>query len=209
MIVLGCDPGFASLGLATVDIGPTSERLVDCWVVRTEPSAKKRDTRQSEDLARRARELAAHLERAVVAHQPAVVCAETMSWPRDMKAATRVALAWGALCAVLERHGIPLVQASPQEIKKTLCGRKGASKGDIALAVERRFPDVTWPSQATLQEHAADAIAVVLACLQAETVRLARRLDGPRSYDQGVDPVLGDRLRPMHAGRDMSGADGT
>ncbi len=178
MIALGIDPGFASLGLAAVDLDEHVVRVPRCWVVRTEPSAKKRSVRQSEDLVRRCRELAVALERAIAEWRPAVACAETMSWPRDMKAATRIALAWGAVAAVLERHGIPLVQASPQEVKKALCGSKSASKEDVQVAVESIVEAVTWPAQKTLVEHAADAIAVVLTCRDAELVRALRRVAG-------------------------------
>lgn len=175
MIVLGIDPGFAALGLAVVELGDVV-RVPRCWVERTEPSAKKRSVRQSEDLVRRCRELAVALERAIAEWHPAVACAETMSWPRDQKAATRVALAWGVIAAILERHGIPLVQASPQEVKKSLCGRKDASKDDVQVAVEGLVEAVTWPPQKTLIEHAADAIAVVLTCRDSEVLRMARRL---------------------------------
>ncbi len=175
MIALGIDPGFASLGLAAVDLG-NLVRVPRCWVERTEPSAKKRSVRQSEDLVRRCRELSLVLERAIAEWHPAVACAETMSWPRDMKAATRVALAWGVIAAVLERHRIPLVQASPQEVKKALCGSKSASKEDVQAAVEERVEAVTWPAQRTLIEHAADAVAVVLTCADSDVVRAARRV---------------------------------
>jgi Holliday junction resolvasome RuvABC endonuclease subunit len=57
-----------------------------------------------------------------------------------------------------------------------MCGTKTASKDEIAAAVEARFPDVIWPTQSTLQEHVADAVAVVVACLPAEVLRLARRM---------------------------------
>lgn len=174
MIALGLDPGFASLGLAAVELGDVVQ-VPRAWVERTEPSAKKRDVRQSEDLVRRCREITGCLERAIAEWHPAVACAETMSWPRDMKAATRIALAWGVVAAVLERHGIPLVQASPQEVKKHLCGRKDASKDDVMLAVEARVESVTWPPQKTLVEHAADAVAVVLTCADSDVVRAARR----------------------------------
>lgn len=175
MIVLGVDPGFAALGLAAVDVSPDGEHLVDCWVVTTEPSTRKQAVRDSEDNARRAREITRALQTALDVHRPTVVAAETMSWPRNASSAAKVALAWGALCALLERGGLPLVQASPQDVKRAVCGVKNASKDDVALAVEARFPEVTWPTKATLQEHAADAIAVVVACLDSELVRLARR----------------------------------
>jgi crossover junction endodeoxyribonuclease RuvC len=174
VIALGIDPGFASLGFAAVELSAVV-RVPRCWVERTEPSAKKRDVRQSEDLVRRCRELTVALERTIAEWHPAVACAETMSWPRDMKAATRVALAWGVIAAVLERHGIALVQASPQEVKKAMCGSKSASKEDVQLAVEERVEAVTWPTQKTLVEHAADAVAVVLTCADSDVVRAAMR----------------------------------
>lgn len=176
MIALGVDPGFAAVGLSAVELSPSSEKLMRCWVFRTEPSEKKREVRASEDSARRTRELAEVYERAIGVYRPTVICAETMSWPRNAGAVAKVALSWGALCAVLQRHNLPLVQASPQEVKKALCGRKDASKEDVALAIEQRFPNVEWPKVKGLIEHAADATAVVVACLNSEVIRLARRM---------------------------------
>jgi hypothetical protein len=42
--------------------------------------------------------------------------------------------------------------------------------------VQRRFPGIELPRQTTLVEHAADATAVVLACLDSQVLQLARRL---------------------------------
>jgi Holliday junction resolvasome RuvABC endonuclease subunit len=85
-----------------------------------------------------------------------------------------VALAWGVVVAVAQRHGLPLVQASPQEVKLALVGRKSAPKEEIVAEVERRWPELELPSQVTLQEHAADAVAVVLACLDSPVLEMAR-----------------------------------
>jgi crossover junction endodeoxyribonuclease RuvC len=175
-MVLGVDPGFAAFGLAAVELVEAGLRPVAAWVERTEPSARKRAVRASEDNVRRAQELAAALERAVARFAPVAVAAETMSWPRDAGAATKVALAWGVLVAAAHRHGLPLVQASPQEVKRALVGRKSAGKAEIVAEIERRWPELELPAQATLQEHAADAVAVVVACQTSEVLQMARRL---------------------------------
>lgn len=176
MILLGVDPGFAVMGFAAVELHPDKHRdKLTCWVVRTEPSHRKRNVRASEDNVRRTREIAKAVSKAIYEHEPLVLCVETMSWPRNAGSVAKIALAWGALCAVAERHGIAIVQASPQEVKKAVTGSKTASKAEVIQAIEARWPDVVWPEQATLVEHAADAAAVVLATLDSDVVRLARR----------------------------------
>jgi crossover junction endodeoxyribonuclease RuvC len=176
MIVLGVDPGFASLGLAAVELGVDTCAPLAAWVVRTEPSARKRAVRASEDNVRRCLELATALEAAVTRWRPVALAAETMSWPRNAGAAAKVALGWGVVVAMAHRHGLPLVQASPMDVKRALLGRKTASKEEMIAEVGRRWPDLELPPQATLQEHAADAVAVVLACLDSPALQMARRL---------------------------------
>jgi crossover junction endodeoxyribonuclease RuvC len=175
VIVLGVDPGFASLGLAAVELAG-DVRPLEAWVVRTEPSSRKRAVRASEDNVRRCVELATALEAAVTRWKPVALAAETMSWPRNAGAAAKVALAWGVLVALAHRHGLPLVQASPPDVKRALLGRKSAAKEEMIAEVERRWPELELPSQVTLQEHAADAVAVVLACLDSPVLVMARRL---------------------------------
>ena len=176
MIVLGVDPGFAALGLAAVEIGAGAPQPRAAWVERTEPSPRKRAVRASEDNVRRAQELANALERAIAEWQPVALAAETMSWPRNAGAVAKVALAWGAVCACASRHALPVVQASPQDVKRALVGRKSASKEEVIAEVERRFPELELPEARTLQEHAADATAVVLACLDSPVLGMARQL---------------------------------
>jgi len=181
VIVLGLDPGFAALGLAAVDLTPGAERVHRAWVVRTEKAARKVEVRASDDNVRRAREIAAELERAAVEWDPVALVAEAQSWPRNAGASAKVGIAWGLVAALAERHGLPLVQASPQDVKRATCGAKTASKAEVIAAIEARFPDVVWPRQATLVEHAADAVAVVLACLDSPVLAMARRLGAGRA----------------------------
>ena len=66
----------------------------------------------------------------------------------------------------------------PQDVKRAVTGSKTASKDDVIAAIEVRFPDVEWPKQTTLWEHAADSVGVVLACLDSPALQMARRLAG-------------------------------
>lgn len=181
MIVMGIDPGFAAFGIAKVEVRPARDGGLDVLaletrVLRTAPSAKKAAVRSSEDLVRRCGELVLGIEAAVQDWKPLALAGETMSWPRDLRAATRVALAWGVIAAIASRYSLPVVQASPQDVKKALVGSKSASKEEIIGAVLARWPHLELPKQTTLHEHAADAAAVVYACRDSQVITMAARI---------------------------------
>lgn len=186
--VLGIDPGFASVGCAILKLTPQGEVPILMEVIRTEKSAAKRNVRASDDNLERAKEIVTHLRRLVTTFDVRIICAETMSFPRNASAAAKMAICWGLLAAVASEHGIPVVQASPQEIKKAVCGRKDASKEDVQTALQARYPllaeSVTkngGPSilrdvPRSLWEHPYDAAAAVIACRDSEVFLLARRM---------------------------------
>ncbi len=179
MTVLGIDSGLASCGLAVVRLLPAGEELVRAWVFTSKPSDRKVGVRAADDLARRARELAAEVIDALEAHRPVAIAIEAPSWPRNAGSAAKMGAAFGVVFALAQRFDLPLVQASPMDVKLAVTGRKTAAKDEVVLAVETRFPGIEWPRQTTLWEHAADAVGVVLACLDSEPLRMARRLAAP------------------------------
>jgi Holliday junction resolvasome RuvABC endonuclease subunit len=176
VIVLGIDAALCNLGIAAVDITPTGERVVETLVARTEPSPKKRKVRAIDDDARRVDELVRALDAAVTKHRPAVLAVEATGAGKGSKAVRAMALVFGAVVTVARLRGLPLVQANPIDVKLAMTGRKNASKDEVILAVEQRFPDVEWPSPVGIIEHAADAVGVVVACLDTDALRMARRL---------------------------------
>lgn len=178
MIVLGIDGGFASMGLAAVELLPDNERVIKAWVVCTELSAKKRGVKAGDDTCRRARELAFAVGRAVDAYDPIAIAIESPSWPRNCGVAAKMGVAFGVVFALSETHRLPLVMASPQEVKRAVCGAKTASKDEIIHAIEMRYPEIGWPKRTTLWEHAADAVGVVVACLDSPALQMARQLFG-------------------------------
>jgi Holliday junction resolvasome RuvABC endonuclease subunit len=193
--VLGLDPGFASMGYALLELHPTGGAdVVGLGVIRTKKSAAKRGVYAADDNLRRARGLAVSLAELVETHGVVAICAESMSFPRNASAAGKLSMAWGILAA-LTGADLPLVQASPQRIKEALCGRKDASKGDLEFELLKRYGNdiecLLDEVPASLHEHAYDALGAIAACLDSETIRLARTMAAQRSVNPARNAASG------------------
>lgn len=178
-IILGIDPGLASFGVAVVELLPEGERVLALEVIRTAKSAAKHDVLAACDNVRRARELAAALESIIRERCPVAIAAESMSFPRSSSVAGKMCLAWGVVSALAEEHGLPVVQASPQQVKAAVVGDKSASKLDVESALLRRYGNaiealVHVPDGQ--REHAFDSLAAVVASLGSDVVRMARAM---------------------------------
>jgi crossover junction endodeoxyribonuclease RuvC len=180
MIVLGIDAALCNLGLAAVELAASREHLVEVMVARTEPSPKKRRVRAIDDDARRVAELVVALERFIDRHRPAALAVEATGAGKGSKAVRAMALVFGAVVAVAKVRGLPLVQASPTDVKLAIAGRKDASKDDVVAAVVKRFPGVAFQGPRGVWEHQADAVGAVVACLDADVMRLARQFGAQR-----------------------------
>ena len=180
-VVLGLDPGFASFGWCALSLTaapsllPVQLRAVAAGVLRTSKSAAKHHVYASDDNVARARDLWVRLSMLVAEFKPAALCAEAMSFPRNASAAAKVAISWGLLAALAEEHRLPLIQALPQAVKLACCGKKDASKDEVALAVA----NLTGMHDGLLggvpkgqYEHPYDACAVAVACLGSDVLRL-------------------------------------
>lgn len=178
MKVLGIDPGLANMGLCVVELKPRTEEVVFLEVLTTEKSNKKQNILVSSDTFRRCREMAASLNRVLVQQNPSIIAVESMSFPRNASSAAKTAVTWGIIGTLAELYDLPVVQASPQEIKKCLCGKRTASKLDVQAELKLHFPDAfqsfveRYPQ--SKHEHGFDAVGVVFACLSSEVVRMAR-----------------------------------
>ncbi len=190
VICLGVDPGFASLGLAAVQLFRNAKPLViRVAVVRTEKAAKKRAILSSDDNVDRARTLARTFRNWTRVERPyggpnddntarvRVIGAESMSYARNASAAHKVGICWGVIVAVADAEGLPIAQTSPQDVKKRAAGAKTASKMDVQLAVSAACDFLPEPAEVLRdmalgqREHAYDAIASALAVIDGDLVR--------------------------------------
>lgn len=180
-LVLGIDPGFASLGWCRFGLGktPQDDLVLGMGVIRTDKSAKKVNVLASNDNHRRICEIFKVLF--PLAQEVVMFAAESQSWPRNASSSAKVGMAWGVISSLSELLGVPLLQMSPQALKKSVCGKKTASKEEIAAALIERYgiviDDVLLKDVPQGQkEHAFDALGSVRAVLDGEEVKLARQM---------------------------------
>lgn len=176
--VLGIDGGLASMGYAVVRLDPVGETVLAMGVIRTEKSSAKRRVLASDDVDRRAVEIAHELEALQVAYAIRAVCQESMSFPPSSSVSAKLGVARGVVAAHTARFGLPRVGESPQGIKKAVAGQKNASKEQVEAAVRERYCGKPYQDigfllgevPVGLHEHAYDALAAIVACLQSDVV---------------------------------------
>lgn len=153
------------------------DRVVASGVVTTEKSSKKRNVLAADDNLRRAKEVAAVLTGLVDLWKIKAICAESMSFPRNASAAAKMAMTWGVVATLSSMKSIPVVQASPQEIKANLCGRRDASKEDIqgkVIEVHEELPGFLQDIAPSNRNHAYDAAAAYMASASCELISTLR-----------------------------------
>lgn len=185
MRIVGLDPGLATLGLADVVIGPGGVERAALYTFRTTKESKKRKLRVADENAERLGVQFDRIARVIGDDVPAVIVAESVSFPRSSSAAAKIAMAWGAFVAFARLNGCALLQLTPQELKSAVTGSKSASKGDVEGALRAAWPALCEPVDhqgkpvpATAREHAFDALAAVHAALDSDVVRALRRSHG-------------------------------
>jgi crossover junction endodeoxyribonuclease RuvC len=179
-IILGLDPGFASVGYALMQWQQGKLAVLDVGVIHTKKDNKKNSVLACEDNLERAREISVALRKFFFKHRIAAVCAEAMSFPRQASVAAKMAMCWGVIADISVTEQVAIQQPTPQRVKKALCGSIKATKEDVEKAVCARVGGDLEARIKALnkgdREHASDAVAVIVACSEGEVLRLLRSL---------------------------------
>ena len=171
MRVLGVDPGLTRCGLGVVDGVPgRTPTLVEAGVVRTAADA---------DLPLRLLAIEAGLEDWIVRHHPDVIAVERVFSQHNTMTVIGTAQAAGVAMLVGARHGLPVHQHTPSEVKAAITGSGRADKAQIGLMVTRVLKLAEAPKPA----DAADAVALAVCHLWrgAGQARVAAALERERS----------------------------
>jgi len=175
--VLGLDPGFGKCGYSIfeVDKDPKEDTVVELGVIKTSKSNKKRKILAADDNLDRASEIAKKLWK--LSHGVSAICAESMSFPRNSSTAAKMAMCWGIVAAIAVRRQVPVLQATPQEIKKCICSDKTASKEAIQEKLNDTYkecPGLVSKIAKGQLEHPYDSLASIITCLDSPYLKLLR-----------------------------------
>jgi crossover junction endodeoxyribonuclease RuvC len=166
-VVLGVDPGVASVGLAVAAKGRPRTSVLWSDTVRTAPGLAE---------AERLRRISDAVRAAIAAHRPSALALERVMWGQNRTSALSVARATGVIMVAAAEAGIPVDEYAPLEVKMAITGIGNADKDQVRTALIRVLQVDGVPAQA----DAADAVAVALCHLQQSAVRRAARAAGVR-----------------------------
>lgn len=174
--VLTIDPSLTNTGLAwhQLDLATLTAQVTGLELFPTKGAEA---VRKSADDMRRAAELADRIRRA--RSGMALVFAEIPSGAQN----ARAAFANGAVLGALAASG-PIIQVSPDEVKRASVGKRNASKAEMIEWAVAMHPEAPWlrrklKGQLELlaaNEHLADAIAVLYAGLRTDQFAQVRAM---------------------------------
>lgn len=160
MLVLGLDPGLATMGygLATGD----GQQLcaVAYGVVRTDPELV---------LAARLLALRSELQRLLQNHRPDAAAVEKLYFANNARTAFSVGQARGVILLTLAEAAIPIAEYTPLQIKQAATGYGQADKRQVQEMVRLLFALDEVPRP----DDAADALAVCLCHLHSARFQAA------------------------------------
>ncbi len=154
MRIMGIDPGLHRTGYGIIQAQDRRYQLIAAGDVR--PPVR-------ETLAHRLDVIHRALTELLTQYQPEAVVVEMLyTHQAHVTTAALMAHARSMACLATEQHGIPLIEYSPNRVKKAITGHGMASKEQVARMVAQWLGqrDASWSFDAT------DALALAIAHAQ-------------------------------------------
>ena len=161
-VVLGVDPGTASIGLAAVTRGDGRPAVAWSSTVRTPAGLA---------AAQRLRAIHRAVREAILANGVGVMAIERLMWGRNIGSAMEVARASGAIMLAAADAGILVEEYAPLEVKMAVTGQGNATKD----AVRRSLTHILGVKDVPVAADAVDAVAVAVCHLQQSRLRRLTR----------------------------------
>ena len=150
MLILGIDPGLTRTGIGLISLNERNEpELVHYEVI---------DSTAVSSTSSRLIFLYDKLSALIETYQPIECAMEKLFFQRNITTAMSVSEARGVATFCLARHGLPLAEYTPNEVKQSVSGNGRADKKQVQTMVKMLL-DLTEIPQ---PDDAADALAVAL-----------------------------------------------
>lgn len=149
--IIGLDVALRCTGWGIIDIRrtPFRQSAVDCGVIKNNPQLS---------LSSCLRNLAQGARQLIEQYHPDLAVIEGGFYCKNVRTATVLGSARGAVIAMLADAGIPVYEYAPRKVKQTICGFGNASKQQVALLVAQ-FLNI---QVASISNDSTDALAMAL-----------------------------------------------
>ena len=149
MIVLGIDPGVATIGFGVVRAERQKNTLVQYGVITTPPGIP---------LSSRLLQISDDMEELIRTFHPDEMAVEELFFTKNITTGISVGQARGVLLLRLAQENLPIGEYTPMQVKQALVGFGHAEKKQIQYMVQNflKLPELPKP------DDAADALAIAI-----------------------------------------------
>ncbi|UOO38490.1 crossover junction endodeoxyribonuclease RuvC [Oscillospiraceae bacterium CM] len=149
MIILGVDPGIATVGFGVIETTGSRQSLIRCGVITTPAGMR---------LALRLHHIYLDICQLIDTFKPDAIAVEELFFNTNLKTGISVAHGRGVLVLAGEEHQIPMYEYTPLQVKQTVAGYGRAGKKQVMEMVRRLLSMESAPRP----DDAADALAIAI-----------------------------------------------
>jgi len=149
LVVLGIDPGVATVGFGIISEKGGAPKYKRCGVITTPAGMR---------LALRLKQINDDVTELIKAFKPDAIAIEELFFNTNQKTALSVAQGRAAVILAGEEHGIPMFEYTPLQVKKAVTGYGRATKNQVMEMVKRLLSLEQIPKP----DDAADALAIAI-----------------------------------------------
>lgn len=171
MIILGIDPGVATIGFGVVRAERQKNTLIQYGVITTPPGIP---------LSHRLLQISNDMEELIRQFKPDEMAVEELFFSKNITTGIAVAHGRGVILLAAEKLGVPIFEYTPMQVKQSVVGYGGANKKQVMLMTQRLLNMKKIPRP----DDAADALALAICHGRAATSLLnTERIFDPAKYD--------------------------
>lgn len=161
LVILGIDPGYAIIGFGVLSSEQNTQSLLACGAINTPAGIP---------LPKRLLQIELDLTELIGQFKPDVLAVERLYFGNNVTTGIGVAQARGVILLTAERHGIPIHEYDPSQVKMAVVGYGKAEKHQVMDMTKRILHLKAVPKP----DDAADAVAIALCHARSSTSLLNR-----------------------------------
>ena len=170
MIILGVDPGIATIGFGVIE-ARRGQNILKQYGVITTPAGL--------PLANRLLQISEDMDALIRQFQPDEMAVEELFFTKNITTGIAVAHGRGVILLSAQKLGLPIFEYTPMQVKQAVAGYGGAQKLQVMKMTQRLLKMKHLPRP----DDAADALAIAIGHSRAATSLLnTERVFDPSHY---------------------------